>query len=462
MTSALRIEDLTIRTADRILVSDFSATVERGEPLTLLGESGSGKSLVAQAIMGTLPQGLFASGRILFDGADLLRLDEVARRSLWGRRIGLLPQEPWTTLDPTMRAGGQLAEVHRYVHGRHDADGLAAAGLGEVGLADAGGHYPFQMSGGMCQRLALAIAHAADTPLLLADEPSKGLDGVLRADVVARLQREIAAGRLLLTITHDVALARVLGGTACVMLDGQAVEAGPTARLLNAPAHGYTRALIDADPSAWPPRTPLKPGPSVIEAMGLAKAFGRRWLFTDLDVQVRAGEIVAVVGPSGSGKTTLGNILVGTERPDRGRVRRVPGAAPLGFQKLYQEPPAAFVPHQTMGRALDHLARRHGVGRERVEQLLARLKLAPGLRKQRPGELSGGELQRFALARVLLLDPVFLFADEATSRLDPVNQMEVAGLLRDASEQDGLAILFVTHDTEMAERIADRSITLRY
>lgn len=114
-----------------------------------------------------------------------------------------------------------------------------------------------------------------------------------------------------------------------------------------------------------------------------------------------------------------------------------------------------------MGRALDHLARRHGVDRERVEELLARLKLAPGLRKQRPEELSGGELQRFALARVLLLDPVFLFADEATSRLDPVNQMEVAGLLREASEQDDLAILFVTHDTVMAERIADRSIALQ-
>ena len=461
MTSTLRIEDLTIRTEDRVLVSGFSASVGRGEPLTLLGESGSGKSLVAQAIMGTLPPGLVASGRILLDGTDLLSLDGAARRTLWGRSIGLLPQEPWTALDPTMRAKGQLAEVHRYVHRRRDADSLAAAGLGEVALDDAGGHYPFQMSGGMCQRLALAIAHAADTPLLLADEPSKGLDGVLCAAVVARLQREIAAGRLLLTITHDVALARVLGGTACVMLDGQAVEAGPTVRLLNAPAHSYTRALIDADPSAWPPRTPREPGPSVIEAMGLAKAFGRRRLFTDLDVKVRAGEIVAVVGPSGSGKTTLGNILVGTERPDRGWVRRAPGAAPTRFQKLYQDPPAAFVPHQTIGRALDHLARVHSLNPERVEELLSRLKLSPGLRKQRPGELSGGELQRFALARVLLLDPVFLFADEATSRLDPVNQMEVAGLLREASEQDGLAILFVTHDTVMAERIADRSITLQ-
>ncbi|WHQ72006.1 ABC transporter ATP-binding protein [Methylorubrum extorquens] len=461
MTSALRIEDLTIRTGDRVLVSGFSAAVGRGEPLTLLGESGSGKSLVAQAIMGTLPPGLVASGRILLDGADLLRLDGAARQTLWGRRIGLLPQEPWTALDPTMRAKGQLAEVHRYVHQRRDADSLAAAGLGEVGLADAGGHYPFQMSGGMCQRLALAMAHAADTPLLLVDEPTKGLDGVLRADVVTRLRREIAAGRLLLTITHDIALARALGGTACVMLDGQVVEMGPTARLLDVPAHAYTRALIDADPSAWLPRAPREPGPLVIEATGLAKAFGRRQLFTDLSVQVRQGEIVAVVGPSGSGKTTLGNILVGTERPDRGWVRREPGVAPTRFQKLYQDPPAAFVPHQTMGRAFKHLVQRHGLVQERVEELLARLKLTPGLRKQRPSELSGGELQRFALARVLLLDPVFLFADEATSRLDPVNQMEVAGLLREACEQDGLAILFVTHDTVMAERIADRSITLQ-
>ncbi|GJE28897.1 ABC transporter ATP-binding protein [Methylobacterium organophilum] len=461
MTTALRIEDLTIRTEGRVLVSGFSAAVGRGEPLTLLGESGSGKSLVAQAIMGTLPPGLVASGRILLDGADLLRLDGAARRNLWGRRIGLLPQEPWTALDPTMRAKGQLAEVHRYVHRRRDADRHAAAGLDEVGLTEADGHYPFQMSGGMCQRLALAMAHAAEAPILLADEPSKGLDGVLRGDVVARLQREVAAGRLLLTITHDIALARALGGTTCVMLDGHAVEAGPTAEVLDAPVHPYTRALIDADPSTWPHCAPRQLGSVVINGTGLAKVFGRRRLFMDLSVQVRAGEIVAVVGPSGSGKTTLGNILVGTERPDRGWVQRAPGAAPNRFQKLYQDPPAAFVPHQNMGRALDHLARRHGLDLERVEALLSRLKLSPRLRKQRPGELSGGELQRFALARVLLLDPVFLFADEATSRLDPINQMQVAGMLREASERDGLAILFVTHDAEMAERIADRLITLR-
>ncbi|WP_298961857.1 ATP-binding cassette domain-containing protein [uncultured Methylobacterium sp.] len=460
MMTALRIEDLTIRTADRVLVSGFSAAVGRGEPLTLLGESGSGKSLVAQAIMGTLPSSLIASGQIFLDGTDLLRLDGAARRTLWGRRIGLLPQEPWTALDPTMRAKGQLTEVHRYVHRRRDADSLAAAGLEEVGLADASEHYPFQMSGGMCQRLALAMAHAADTQVLLVDEPSKGLDGTLRADVVARLRREVAAGRLLLTITHDIALARSLGGTACVMLDGQAVETGPTARLLDAPTHAYTWSLIAADPSAWRPRAPWEPGPLVIEGTGLVKAFGRRRLFTDLSVRIGAGEIVAVVGPSGSGKTTLGNILVGTEPPDRGWVRRAPGAASVRFQKLYQDPPAAFVPHQTMGRALDHLVRRHGLDPERVEDLLARLKLLPGLRKQRPGELSGGELQRFALARVLLLNPVFLFADEATSRLDPVNQMEVAGLLREASERDGLAILFVTHDLGMAERFADRAIIL--
>ncbi len=461
MSRTLTIADLTIRSSERVLVSGFEAAIRPGEPLTLLGESGSGKSLVAQAVMGTLPPGLVASGRILLDGEDLLRLDARSRRVLWGRRIALIPQEPSTALDPTMRAGDQLAEIHRFVRRRRDARRAAAEGLAEIGLAEAARHYPFEMSGGMNQRLALAMAHAADSPVLLADEPSKGLDAPLRADLVARLRREVAQGRLLLTITHDIGLARALGGTAGVMLDGRLIEAGPTAGLLDAPSHVYTRALVAADPVNWPDRSPPEAGATVIEATGLAKAYGGKRLFAGLDIGIRAGEIVAVVGPSGSGKTTLGNILLGTTRPDHGQVRRAAGIAPHRFQKLYQDPPAAFVPHQTMGGALDDLARRHALDGNRVDALLARLKLAPALRGQRPGELSGGELQRFALARVLLLDPVFLFADEATSRLDPVIQRDVADLLMEATERYGLAVLLVTHDADMASKLADNVRPLR-
>jgi peptide/nickel transport system ATP-binding protein len=461
-SSSLVVEALSVRSMSGPLVEEVSFAVRAGEPLTLLGESGSGKTVVIQAIMGALPPELAASGRVLLDGQDLLALSPDQRRTLWGRRLALLPQEPWLALDPTMRLLPQVEEVHRLVRGRAagEARRAAQADLCEVDLADAGDLYPFQMSGGMCQRAAVAITHAAGSPVLLADEPTKGLDRERRDGVVARLRREVEAGRLLLTITHDVAVARALGGQVGVMLDGRFVEHGPAAEVLRAPRHAHTRALLAADPETWTPRQRLIPGEVVVSGRGLTKAYGPTPLFTDLDVAIRAGEIVAVVGPSGCGKTTLGNVLLGLVRPDAGQVERASGVPRLRYQKLYQDPPAAFAPHQTMRAALDDLARLHRLAPERVGAMLDRLKLGPHLLDRLPGQISGGELQRFALARVLLLDPVFLFADEATSRLDPASLNEVVDLLAEVVAETQLGMLLVTHDPVLAERVADRGIEL--
>jgi peptide/nickel transport system ATP-binding protein len=459
---SLAVSRLDIRAGETAIVRDVSFTLAQSLPVTLLGASGSGKSLVAHAIMGSLPAGLSARGEVTLDGTDLLAASALEIRARWGRTIAILPQEPWLALDPTMRVGSQVEEVHRHLHGLGGAKarGRALSDLTEVGLGSRSSAYPHELSGGMCQRAALAVTHAAGASLLIADEPTKGLDAVLRDSVVERLRREVEQGRLLLTITHDIAVAAALGGMIGVMLDGQLVEFGPAAEILNQPRHAYTRRLVAAEPSRWPAPSLPPEGDAVITATGLAKGFGAKPLFADLDITIRRGEIVAIVGPSGCGKTTIGNILLGLVAPDAGRVERAPAIAPVRFQKLYQDPPAAFAPRQTLRSAIGDLLALHRLAWSRAETAMERFGLGRDLLDRRPGEVSGGELQRFAIMRALLLDPVFLFADEATSRLDPVSQKEVFALLLEAVRERRLGLLMVTHEAALAERTASRIIRL--
>lgn len=459
---SLTVSALAISAGETTIVRDVAFTLAQGRPVTLLGASGSGKSLVAHAIMGSLPTGLSARGVITLDGEDLLAGTPAQIRARWGRTIAILPQEPWLALDPTMRIAGQVGEVHRYLHGLGSTDAATRmrSDLAEVGLGDRTQAYPHELSGGMCQRAAIAVTHAAGASLLIADEPTKGLDAALRDSVVERLRREVAQGRLLLTITHDIAVAAALGGMVGVMHDGALVEFGPAEQVLAAPRHAYARALIGADPAQWPTFPLPAAREAVVSARGLAKRFGERALFDGLDVSVRRGEIVAIVGPSGCGKTTVGNILLGLVAPDKGEVERAAGLAPTRFQKLYQDPPAAFAPHQMLRHSLGDLLKRHSLGWTQAEASMDRFGLGRELLDRRPNEVSGGELQRFAILRALLLDPVFLFADEATSRLDPVSQKDVFTILIEAVRERGLGLLMVTHEAALAERLAQRILTL--
>nr|WP_111298712.1 ATP-binding cassette domain-containing protein [Paracoccus saliphilus] len=463
MSLLLSAENVSVHAGSECLVQPASLALHAGRPLTILGETGSGKSLLAQAIIGTLPSGLTAAGRVQVAGQVFDPGRPSTFRRLWGRQIGILPQEPWLSLDPLMPAAAQVSEGHALVRGLpwDQARAAAAGDLAQLGLAQAGHRRPDQLSGGMAQRAAFAAARAGGARIVIADEPTKGLDAGRRNDISALLLAETAAGGGLLTITHDLALARALSGDLVVVLNGRIVERGPAAQVLADPQHDYTRALIAADPAAWPhPRPRQVAGATVLSASGLSVARGGRVLISGMDIDLRPGHIIGISGPSGCGKSTLGDALLGLVPLAGGTVTRAPGCAAVRFQKLYQDPPSAFPGSVTLGRSLADLVARHRLDKGRIGALLDRLRLSPQLLQRRPSEVSGGELQRMALLRVLLLDPVFLFADEPTSRLDLITQAQVTRLMVDVARDTGMGLLIVSHDTDLLTKVCDRVIRL--
>lgn len=462
----LTLHHLRVTHRGRPLVDVSDLALRPGVPVTVIGESGSGKSLLAHALMGTLAASLAVEGAMTLAGSRLDLADRGNRRHLWGREIALLPQEPALALDPTMRVLPQVTEgVPDFRAQRTEAVRRARAALAGVGLPHVERSFPHTLSGGMAQRVAYAAATVGGARVLVVDEPSKGLDPQAVDRLADLLLAHVDGGGLLLTITHDVRLAERLGGHLAVMREATVVEQGPADRVLAAPAADYTRRLLGADPARWDrpwPRgtRPTSDGGVLVTGTGLSKSYGGRPLFTDLSLSVAAGERVAISGPSGSGKTTLGNVLLRLVPTDAGRVEHAPALGDGRVQKLYQDPALSFPPLVPLAAGLEDTRRRYDVPTSRVEGWLEEMGLPASLLDRRPGEVSGGELQRVAIVRAMLPGPALVLADEATSRLDLLTQQVTVDCLVRELDSTGCALLLVTHDAALAEALADRTVPL--
>lgn len=492
----LSVQGLSVSAGAQPLVQELSFDIAAGECLGVIGESGSGKTLAARAILGLLPAGLrVIGGRILLDGEDLLSAPARRLRALRGPAMGMVFQEPLVSLNPAHRIGAQLAEGLR-LHTRLTQQEIQArclAMLERIGIDNPMRclkAYPHEFSGGMRQRIMLASVMLLNPRVLIADEPTTALDTLTQQEVLDLMQ-ELARehGTSILLITHNLGLVSRYAQRAVVMRQGRAVEVGDVKRLLHEPSHDYTRTLIEAMPrrGATAPNRLSSVAP-LIQVQDLHVSYpgarigliGRRpphEAVQGVSLRIDEGQTVAVVGGSGSGKTSLGRaILQLTPRARgevsfRGKVVSAEDRAALkrfrmACQLVFQDPYSSLNPKHRVRdivaeplRLMPDLAR--GAASARVDQVLQEVGL-DALGHRFAHELSGGQRQRVAIARAIVRRPAFVVADEPVSALDMTIQAQVLALFRDLQQQHGFACLFISHDLAAVEQVADRVIVMQH
>ena len=471
---------------------DISFDVAPGEILGIVGESGSGKSVTCRALMGMLPDTATLSGRLRFDGHEMPLADQRATGGQRGAGLSMIFQDPMSALDPLMT-------VRRHLALRTAADPVPI--LQQAGLAAPEpllDSYAHQLSGGQCQRVAIACALARNPRLLIADEPTTALDVTVQAGILNQLSSLAAdRGMAVIFITHDLAVVNELCQRVLVMRRGHVVEQGPVADVLHAPQHEYTRRLLAAipRPALRGRRLGLLPGeanpPHVapvaadrgapvlsFENIGVRYKRGNGGSFDavrDVSLHLHRGEILGLVGESGSGKSTLAKTAVGLAAPSQGQVRLAGTVLDWNrpqmqwrrdIQYIFQDPRGALDPAARILAQVRLPLDIHRVGKraerdDRARALLAETRLEPSLHARKPAALSGGQRQRATVARALALHPEVLICDESVSALDVSIQAHVLNLLMDLRDKFSIAILFISHDLSVIHHLCDRVAVMR-
>ena len=471
-------------------VENVSFDLKRGQILCIIGESGSGKSVTANAVMGLLPKVMrVSSGAIHLDGINIVGIAPDKLRNLRGRVVSMIFQDPLSALNPLMTVGEQIEEV-MIAHGVGTSKTRRSRAMDlliEVGLPDPKlmyHQYPFRLSGGQRQRVMIAMALALEPAILIADEPTTALDVTTQAQIL-QLIRDIQRrkGMSVMFITHDFGVVAEIADSVVVMEKGRCVEQGSAEQVLKSPRHLYTRRLIAAVPRlSGKDRIPLQAAgrESLLKVECLVKTyrsgsklFGKQRVVpavNGVSFDLAPGRTLGVVGESGSGKSSLGRLLIKLLDSDGGTIlfegRDVAGLSEAEFrplrpkvQMIFQDPFASLNPRSTIGQILTVGPVAHGMpyneACERARELLSHVGLDTGAFSRYPHEFSGGQRQRIGIARALMFKPKLLIADEAVSALDVSIQAQILKLLDQIQRETGVSMVFITHDLRVASQICD-------
>ncbi len=436
--------------------------VKPGELVAVVGSSGAGKSVLARTLLGFTQDQAGASvaaARFEVAGRDMRRAGRRGWRGMRGRDVALVLQDALQSLDPLRTIEAEVGEtlalrrVPRPLRRARVLEALSDAGLPEPEtlLARRSG----ELSGGMRQRALIASAMVGGANILIADEPTTALDATVAVHVLDLLSRIRDEGRAVLLISHDLAAVARVADRVAVLEDGAVVETGPTAQVLSAPRHAATRALLAASPRGPKSIAAQPAGRVLLSAEGVGRAYRSVTALTDVDLRIRAGEVIGVVGASGSGKTTLARLLMGAEHPDTGTITLATPAPRIRL--VPQDPLGSFDPRWSVERILTASS---APDAPTPRGLLERVGLDPTLLRRRPATLSGGQRQRLAIARALAASPDVLVCDEPVSALDVATQAGILELILTLPATTGAAVVFISHDLAVIRRVSDRVLVM--